>query len=251
MASYKDIFSTFYDALTADVDRGRIADFCEEMLQKYHPKRELILDLCCGTGTLAAEFSRRGYEVIGVDASPDMLMQAAEKNSGLPQPVLYLCQPLQQLDLYGTVDLAVCTLDSLNHLPGKAALKKALHRLQYFVEPGGLFIFDVNTPYKHREILGNNAFVRENEVVFCVWQNEYTPLEHKVEIQIDFFRHTAGDGYLRDGEQFCEYAWEPEEITALLEQEHFEVLELWDGYRKHKPSGETQRLVFVSRRQGK
>lgn len=84
MASYKDIFSTFYDALTADVDRGRIADFCEEMLQKYHPKRELILDLCCGTGTLAAEFSRRGYEVIGVDASPDMLMQAAEKNSALP-----------------------------------------------------------------------------------------------------------------------------------------------------------------------
>ena len=150
MASYKDIFSTFYDALTADVDRGRIADFCEEMLQKYHPKRELILDLCCGTGTLAAEFSRRGYEVIGVDASPDMLMQAAEKNSALPQPVLYLCQPLQQLDLYGTVDLAVCTLDSLNHLPGKTALKKALHRLQYFVEPGGLFIFDVNTPYKHR-----------------------------------------------------------------------------------------------------
>ena len=121
-------------------------------------------------------------------------MQAAEKNMALEQPVLYLCQPLERLDLYGTVDLAVCTLDSLNHLPGKKALQKALHRLQFFVEPGGLFLFDVNTPYKHREVLGNNCFVRESEALFCVWQNEYTPEEHKVEIQMDFFRRGKGFG---------------------------------------------------------
>ena len=194
MASYKETFSAYYDALTEDVDRAVIADRCEELLAQYHPKRELALDLCCGTGTLATELARRGFEVIGVDASPEMLMQAAEKNMALEQPVLYLCQPLEQLDLYGTVDLAVCTLDSLNHLPGKKALQKALHRLQFFVEPGGLFLFDVNTPYKHREVLGNNCFVRESEALFCVWQNEYTPEEHKVEIQMDFFRRGKGFG---------------------------------------------------------
>ena len=113
----------------------------------------------------AWQLARRGFEVIGVDASPEMLMQAAEKNMALEQPVLYLCQPLERLDLYGTVDLAVCTLDSLNHLPGKKALQKALHRLQFFVEPGGLFLFDVNTPYKHREVLGNNCFVRELSLI--------------------------------------------------------------------------------------
>ena len=146
MASYKETFSAFYDALTDDVDRAKIADRCEELLAKYHPKRELVLDLCCGTGILATELAQRGFEVIGVDASPEMLMQASEKNLALSQPVLYLCQPLEQLDLYGTVDLAVCTLDSLNHLSGSRALQKALHRLQFFVEPGGLFLFDVNTP---------------------------------------------------------------------------------------------------------
>lgn len=167
MASYKETFSAYYDALTEDVDRAVIADRCEELLAQYHPKRELALDLCCGTGTLATELARRGFEVIGVDASPEMLMQAAEKNMALEQPVLYLCQPLERLDLYGTVDLAVCTLDSLNHLPGKKALQKALHRLQFFVEPGGLFLFDVNTPYKHREVLGNNCFVRRARLFFA------------------------------------------------------------------------------------
>lgn len=248
MASYKETFSAFYDILTDDVDRKKIADRCEELLKQYHPKRELALDLCCGTGTLATELANRGFEVIGVDASPEMLMQASEKNSGLSQPVLYLCQPLERLDLYGTVDLAVCTLDSLNHLSGKKALQKALHRLQYFVEPGGLFLFDVNTPYKHREILGNNCFVRENEVLFCVWQNEYTPKEHKVEIQIDFFRRGAGEQYTRSSEQFCEYAWEDKELTELLETEHFEVLERWGGYDRQPVTAQTQRMVYVARR---
>jgi len=175
-------------------------------------------------------------------------MQAAEKNVALEQPVLYLCQPLERLDLYGTVDLAVCTLDSLNHLPGKKALQKALHRLQFFVEPGGLFLFDVNTPYKHREVLGNNCFVRESEALFCVWQNEYTPEEHKVEIQMDFFRRGKGEQYTRDGEQFCEWAWEDEELTAMLEAEHFEVLERWGGYDRVPVMPTTQRMVYVARR---
>lgn len=249
MASYKETFSAFYDVLTDDVDRVKMADRCEELLAQYHPKRELALDLCCGTGTLATELARRGFEVIGVDASPEMLMQATEKNAELSQPVLYLCQPLERLDLYGTVDLAVCTLDSLNHLPGKKALQRALHRLQYFVEPGGLFLFDVNTPYKHREILGNNCFVRESEELFCVWQNEYTLAEDKVEIQIDFFRRGAGERYTREGEQFCEYAWEDAALTAMLEAEHFDVLERWGGYNREPVTPQTQRMVYVTRRQ--
>ena len=158
---------------------------------------------------------------------------------------------MEQLDLYGTVDLAVCTLDSLNHLPGKKALQKALHRLQFFVEPGGLFLFDVNTPYKHREVLGNNCFVRESEALFCVWQNEYTPEEHKVEIQMDFFRRGKGEQYTRDGEQFCEWAWEDEELTAMLEAEHFEVLERWGGYDRAPVMPTTQRMVYVTRRREK
>lgn len=205
MASYKETFSAYYDALTEDVDRAVIADRCEELLAQYHPKRELALDLCCGTGTLATELARRGFEVIGVDASPEMLMQAAEKNVALEQPVLYLCQPLERLDLYGTVDLAVCTLDSLNHLPGKKALQKALHRLQFFVEPGGLFLFDVNTPYKHREVLGNNCFVRESEALFAYgrmniplrstrWRSRWTSFGGERESSIPGMANSSANG---------------------------------------------------------
>ena len=116
------------------------------------------------------------------------------------------------------------------------------------MEPGGLFLFDVNTPYKHREVLGNNCFVRESEALFCVWQNEYTPEEHKVEIQMDFFRRGKGEQYTRDGEQFCEWAWEDKELTAMLEAEHFEVLERWGGYDRAPVMPTTQRMVYVTRR---
>lgn len=249
MASYKETFSAYYDALTEDVDRAVIADRCEELLAQYHPKRELALDLCCGTGTLATELARRGFEVIGVDASPEMLMQAAEKNMALEQPVLYLCHARWN----GWTCMVRWTWQCARWiasitLPGKKALQKALHRLQFFVEPGGLFLFDVNTPYKHREVLGNNCFVRESEALFCVWQNEYTPEEHKVEIQMDFFRRGKGEQYTRDGEQFCEWAWEDKELTAMLKAEHFEVLERWGGYDRVPVMPTTQRMVYVARR---
>lgn len=132
------------------------------------------------------ELAARGKEVIGVDASPEMLSQAREKSGECQPPVLYLCQEMEELDLYGTVDAAICMLDSLNHLEGEEALGQALHRLQYFVEPGGLFLFDMNTPYKHREVLGDNTFVYDTDQVYCVWQNTWSPEEGAVDIDLDF-----------------------------------------------------------------
>lgn len=251
MPSYNRVFSEYYDRLTDDVDRPGMAEFCIAMMRRYHEKCELVLDLACGTGTLCAEFARRGIETIGVDASADMLSEALAKNAALEVPVLYLCQPLERLDLYGTVDLAVCTLDSLNHLKGKKALAKALHRLQYFVEPGGLFIFDMNTPYKHREILGNNTFVREAKGVYCAWQSEYTIQENRVELRMDLFTEQADGSYTRAQEHFCEYAYEREEICAMLSAEHFTLLAVYDGYAKRAPAGDTERWVFVAQREEK
>lgn len=250
MPSYNRVFSEYYDRLTDDVDRHGMTDFCIAMMGRYHEKCELVLDLACGTGTLCTEFARRGIETIGVDASADMLSEAMEKNTGLEVPVLYLCQPLERLDLYGTVDLAVCTLDSLNHLKGKRALEKALHRLQYFVEPGGLFIFDMNTPYKHRAILGNNTFLREAKGVYCAWQSEYTIKENRVELRMDLFTEQADGSYTRTQEHFCEYAYEQEEIRAMLSAEHFNLLAVYDGYAERAPAGDTERWVFVAQREG-
>lgn len=134
------------------------------------------------------ELSKRGYEMIGVDASPDMLCAAQEKCAQAGAEVLFLCQPMEALDLYGTVNAAVCTLDSLNHITDPDTLREVLRRVSLFLEPGGLFVFDVNTPYKHREVLGNHTFVYDLEGLYCVWQNAYCAKDTSVEILLDFLK---------------------------------------------------------------
>ena len=170
MGGYAD-FAAFYDRLTDDVGYPQRADYIAELLMEHGMKKGIVLDLACGTGSLTLELSKRGYEMIGVDASPDMLCAAQEKCAKAGAEVLFLCQPMEALDLYGTVNAAVCTLDSLNHITDPDTLREVLRRVSLFLEPGGLFVFDVNTPYKHREVLGNHTFVYDLEGLYCVWQN--------------------------------------------------------------------------------
>ena len=154
MAGYQSAFDRYYDALTADVDYRAHGAYLKRLAERHGGRFRLVLDLACGTGSLAVELARLGAEVIAVDGSGEMLAQAMNKSAGLTPPVLYLCQGMEELDLYGTVDTTLCTLDSLNHLPDREALRRVFHRVWLFTEPGGLFLFDMNTPYKHREVLG-------------------------------------------------------------------------------------------------
>jgi trans-aconitate methyltransferase len=128
----------------------------------------MCLDLACGTGALTRELKQRGVEVFGVDGSAEMLTAAA---SASPD-ILYICQDMRELTLAKPVDTCFCTLDSLNHLTELADVEKTLSRVGSYMNAGGLLIFDVNTPYKHREVLANNAFTIENDTVFCAWQKK-------------------------------------------------------------------------------
>ena len=150
MAGYQTALARYYDALTADVDYRARGAYLKRLAERHGGRFRLVLDLACGTGSLAVELARLGAEVIAVDGSGEMLAQAMNKSAGLTPPVLYLCQGMEELDLYGTVDTTLCTLDSLNHLPDREALRRVFHRVWLFTEPGGLFLFDMNTPYKHR-----------------------------------------------------------------------------------------------------
>ena len=141
MSAYGPL-AAWYDALTGDVPYTQFADFYEAEFARCGGEFRLLLDLCCGTGTLTAEMARRGYEMIGVDASPDMLMQAREKCAELPLPPLLLCQDAAEIDLYGTVDAAYCSLDGLNYIPPDK-LRTLFFRLRCFIRPGGLLLFDV------------------------------------------------------------------------------------------------------------
>lgn len=248
MPGYNQTFAAFYDDLLGAVDYGAKADFFLGLIARYRDRCQLILDLACGTGSLSVELAARGKEVIGVDASPEMLSQAREKSGECQPPVLYLCQEMEELDLYGTVDAAICMLDSLNHLEGEEALGQALHRLQYFVEPGGLFLFDMNTPYKHREVLGDNTFVYDTDQVYCVWQNTWSPEEGAVDIDLDFFIPDEKGCYHREMESFREYSYPVETVRRLLEENHFQLLEVQGDYTGKAPGPREERLVYVARR---
>ena len=155
MSEYS-FFARFYDELTQNVDYERRAEHFSALLLSYGIKSGTVLDLACGTGTLTSLISARGYDMIGVDSSPDMLSQAQNRAFEEGQNILFLCQQMQTLDLFGKIDAALCTLDSINHLTEPEDVRETFRRLGTFIRPGGMFIFDVNTIYKHREILADN-----------------------------------------------------------------------------------------------
>ena len=167
MSEYS-FFARFYDELTQNVDYERRAEHFSALLLSYGIKSGTVLDLACGTGTLTSLISARGYDMIGVDSSPDMLSQAQNRAFEEGQNILFLCQQMQTLDLFGKIDAALCTLDSINHLTEPEDVRETFRRLGTFIRPGGMFIFDVNTIYKHREILADNSFVYEYPDVFLL-----------------------------------------------------------------------------------
>lgn len=243
------IFSSVYDILTENVPYERIADSICSLLHKNGVNRGLLLDLGCGTGTLSFLLEQKGYDVIGVDTSEDMLMVANEKKYEEGSSAMFLCQKGEELDLFGTIDCAVSSLDTINHIDSIEKVEKTFSLISLFMNMGGIFIFDMNTPYKHKNILGDNTFVYDMDDVYCVWQNSFDNVEQKTIIDLDFFiKNEHGECYERYSENFCEYAYKPEVVLSLLHTYGFEVLNTFDDYSDNPVKDETQRMVIVARK---
>lgn len=243
MSGYGD-FSAFYDALMTDVDYAARAEYLLQLFERHGQKPRTVLDIACGSGSLMAELQKRGVDTIGVDGSDTMLMRAREK---LGADALLLCQDMCELDLYGTVDAAVCTLDSLNHLCRTEQLAEVFRRARLFVEPGGLFIFDVNTIYKHREVLGDTAFVVEQPGLLCVWRNRYVSRTHEVSMLLDFFTEEADGSYERYQDTVRERAYSQRTLRTLLSENGWETVAVYDEMSTTAPGATCERMVFVAR----
>ena len=243
------VFSEFYDALTANVSYDTVSQVLSSLLTRYGKSRGLLLDLACGTGSVSVRLAKKGYEVIGVDLSPEMLSEAQNKAYSAGQNILFLCQDMTALDLYGTVDAAVCTLDGLCHLPDEESVQAALRKVSLFMNPGGVFLFDVNSVYKHRAVLGNNTFVYDTDDVYCVWQNTLLSDGVTVQMDLDFFEPVSDAGdYVRQSERFTERAYPRETLEAMLKKAGYTVLDVFDGY-SGKPAHDTsERLLFAVRK---
>ena len=241
--SYID-FARFYDSLMEDARYPERADYLLEICACFsHPVGD-CLDLACGTGSLTGELYRRGVNVTGADISADMLTVAADR---FPE-IRFVCQPMQALELPVLVDTVVCTLDSVNHLTEDEDVQETFCRVAQALNPGGLFVFDVNTLYKHREILGDNAYTIENETVFCAWQNVLCEDNATVEILLDFFEEQEDGSYRRYSEQFCEKAYSGEQLRQMLASAGLETLAVYGDLTFEEPADDEQRAVYVARK---
>lgn len=237
-----ELFANYYDELMQNVDYQGRAEYIDKLIKQYKPNANLLVDLACGTGSMTVKFSEMGYDVIGVDISEEMLSKARDKSD---ESILYLCQSMQQLDMYGTIDAFVCTLDSLNHIENREELCRALSRVALFLEHDGVFVFDMNTQYKHEKILGHNTFVYETDAVYCVWQNEYEN-GGKVNIALDFFEEQENGSYERYCEDFTEIAYSYAEIEDILHGVGLRILAAYDDMTLTPPKKNSERIVFVT-----
>ncbi len=248
-------FAAYYDALTENVEYPLRAARLHYLVNQYiRTEGRILLDLACGSGSMSEEMARLGYDVIGVDNSPAMLTAAMDKKYESGLPIQYLCQDMREIDMFGTMDVTICTLDSLNHLPCLEDVKRVFERVSLFAMPGGLFLFDMNTIYKHREILNGQVFIYDTEDVYCVWENRLREQSNLVDIQLTFFQKD-GEAYYRSEEQITENAYSAEEIIAAIAEAGLELVGIFDAdagldtpEQLSPPTETTQRLLFVTRK---
>ncbi|NLM11807.1 MAG: class I SAM-dependent methyltransferase [Clostridiaceae bacterium] len=243
---YSD-FAYVYDRLMRDIDYSKLADYIEVLFSEYGAiKPKLLLDLACGTGNLTLEFARRGYDMIGIDISPDMLNCALEKSVNAQVSPLWVCQDMRSFELYGTVDAVVCTMDSLNYIIEICDLKSVFALVKIYLNPGGLFIFDMNTQYKFENILGDNIFYEIGEDITYIWQNIYNRDTRICTFDLTFFVKESGQLYKRLEEEQKQKAWSVNEVKAALDESGLKLIKVFDEYTLNPPSEKSERCFFIT-----
>ncbi len=247
MSGYQN-FAFYYDALTQNISYKDRADYFDMLIKKHDINKKdtnILLDLACGTGSLSEEMSRLGYDVIGIDSSDSMLNIALDKKYDSGLNIQYLCQDMTKLDMFGTIDVTICALDSINHLPNFNAVKKAVEKVSLFCEPNGLFILDMNTIYKHKNVLGNNTFIYETDDIYCIWQNTYFSDDNSVQINLDFFEKQDDNSYKRYEESFSELAYEIDDMDNLFINCGFEILAKYDYDTTNEYKNGDEKIIYV------
>ena len=245
-----DAIAHVYEKLNSEIDYSKWADFIEACFDKHLGERpSLVLDLACGTGTMTRELARRGYDMIGIDGSSDMLSEAyLKKEEG--ERTLYLNQDMREFELYGTVGAVTCCLDSINYLLCEEDVKKTFSLVHNYLDPDGLFLFDVNTPYKFENIYSDNAYILEDEIdgtaVFCGWQNSYDRQSGICDFYLSLFEENEG-AYLRFDEHQQEKCYTKDTLSQILENCGFELLGVVGGYDFSEPEANCERWYFIAR----
>lgn len=235
-----------YDRLTEDVDYRATVAFYETILNREGLKPRTVADLACGTGSISLILAEKGYKVTGVDLSEDMLSVAWDKASGMENPPLFVHQDLSELHLPRGVDMAVCALDSLDYITEPEKCRQAIARVYKALNPGGIFLFDVNTPEKLRAMDGQ-VFLDEDDDVYCVWRGEFDEQTNICSYGMDLFQR-QGDTWQRSFEEHREYAYSEEQLRAYLRDAGFTKIRVYGDRTLEPPRAGEQRIYFSARK---
>ena len=245
MGAYEALAAS-YDRLTNDVDYGATVAFYREILTAEGLRPRTAVDLACGTGTVSILLAQQGLRVIGVDMSEEMLTVAQQKAGDMDNPPRFVCQHLQKLVLPRGVDLAVCALDSLDYITDPNDCAEAIRRVYRALNPGGILIFDVNTPEKLRAMDGQ-VFLDEDEDVYCVWRGEFDERTNICSYGMDLFQR-QGRLWRRSFEEHREYAYSAEQLTGYLKAAGFTNIRVYGDRRMEPPRSGEQRIYFKARK---
>ncbi len=235
-----------YDALNSHIDYKSFANFLNKEIRAGGiSDGSLVLDLACGTGNITLPLLKCGYDMIGVDLSGEMLNIARNKKDG--DKVLWLCQDMRSFELYGTVGAVVCCLDSINYLTTRNGLDKCFSLVHNYLDPNGIFIFDVNTPYKFENVYGNNHYILEDDGIYCGWQNYFDKKSGLCDFELSFFYENEDGTYTRLDETQTERCWSIRTINNLLVKNGFEVLKIVSDFNGSALKDTDERAFFVCR----
>ncbi len=250
MAAYES-FAKVYDELMDNVPYDDWCHFIKNELAEHGIKEGIALELGCGTGKMMERMAQAGYDMIGVDYSMDMLQIARERSMDLPYSLLYLLQDMREFELYGTVAATFSICDSINYITEPEDLLEVFRLVNNYLDPDGIFIFDVNTEHKYRDSIGDKVIAEDREDVSFIWYNEYDEEEHLNYIDLSVFVQEEEDLFRKYQEEHVQRGYCLEEIKELIEESGLIFVNAYDDYTKEAATDQSERIVFVAKENGK
>ena len=244
-------FAAVYDTFMDDIPYEEWCDYLTGLLQDFGVSDGLLLDLGCGTGSLTELLAKRGYDMIGVDYSEEMLELAMEKKAESGSDILYLCQDMREFELYGTVRAVVSVCDCMNYITEPEDLVTVFKLVNNYLDPGGVFLFDLNTEYKYETVMGDCTIAEDREDSSFIWDNQYDE-ESRINIyDLSIFVKEEGDLYRKYQETHYQRAYSVGEIRAAIEAAGMEFVTVYDAFTKEPPRADSERIYIVAREHGK
>lgn len=245
-------FAAVYDTFMDNIPYEEWGEYLKSLLQEYGVYDGLVLELGCGTGNMTEILAASGYDMIGVDNAEEMLEIAMEKRTESEFDILYLQQDMRSFELYGTVKAVVCICDSINYILEEEELEKVFRLVNNYLDPEGMFIFDFNTIYKYREILGDQTIAENREECSFIWDNYYYEEERINEYELSLFiREAHSDLYRKYQETHFQKAYDLETIKRLVTQSGLEYIMAYDAFTREVPTKTSERIYVIAKERGK